>query len=39
MFLQKIVNVFGHFEHFMEHAFAFLLLNVPTESCERFWWF
>ena len=39
MFLQKIVNVFDHFEHFMEHVNAFLLLNVPTESCERFWWF
>ena len=36
MFLQKIVNVFGHFEHFMEHAFAFLSLNVPAESRERF---
>ena len=39
MFLQRVVNVFGGFERFMEHAFAFLSLNVPAESCERFWWF
>ena len=36
MFLQRVVNVLGGFECFMKHAFAFLSLNVPAESCERF---
>jgi len=30
------VNVLVVFERFMEHAFAFLPLDVPAESCEGF---
>ena len=36
MFLQRVVNVFGGFECFMEHAFTFLSLNVPASVVNVF---
>ena len=39
MFLHSVVNIFGGFERFWKHAYAFQSWNVLAQHCERFRWF